>query len=101
MKTLKIGRARALHLSFSLTLCGICFINQPVLRAQDRRDSLPARIDIHADLIVGQISPVLYGQSYDIIFEGVKSELTVELKRDRSIDEALYALCLHCYSEHI
>jgi len=94
MKTLKIGRAKALHLSFSLTLCGICFLNQPVLRAQDRRDSLPARIDIHADRIEGQISPVLYGQFDEFMFEGVKRGLTAELIRDRSFDEAPNAIGL-------
>src|SRR5436853_4390122 len=99
MKTLKIGRAKALHLSFSLTLCGICFLNQPVLRAQDRRDSLPARIDIHADRIEGQISPVLYGQFDEFMFEGVKRGLTAELIRDRSFDEALNAIGLPRYWE--
>src|SRR5439155_22491937 len=96
MKTLKIGGTKALHLSFSLTLCGICFLflNQPVLRAQDRRDSLPARIDIDADRIEGQISAVLYGQFDEFMFEGVKRGLTAELIRDRGFEEAPNAIGL-------
>src|ERR1700724_4336304 len=94
MKTLMSGRERALRLSFTLVLFGVYFLNRPVLRAQDQQDPVSATIDIDADRVEGQISPMLYGQFDEFMFEGVKRGLTAELIRDRSFDEAPNAIGL-------
>jgi alpha-N-arabinofuranosidase len=93
MKNLRSGRERALLLSFTLALCGVYFFNRPTLRAEER-DSVSASIDIDADRVEGQISPLLYGQFDEFMFEGVKRGLTAELIRDRSFDEAPNAIGL-------
>ena len=94
MKTSRIVRSKPAHLSFALLLCGVYLFDHPVLRAQERGDSLPANIDIRADQVEGQISPLLYGQFDEFMFEGVKRGLTAELIRDRGFDEAPNAIGL-------
>src|SRR3984893_12859923 len=98
MKNLRSGRERALLLSFTLALCGVYFFNRSTLRAEER-DSVSASIDIDVDRVEGQISPVLYGQFDEFMFEGVKRGLTAELIRDRSFDEAPNAIGLPRYWE--
>src|ERR1700736_6335171 len=95
MKTFKIGREKTLHLSFSLLVCSVCLFNRlPVVRALDQQGSVSASIDIDANRVEGQISPMLYGQFDEFMFEGVKRGLTAELIRDRSFDEAPSAIGL-------
>src|SRR5260370_38630501 len=92
MKTSRIFRHKSAHLSFGLLLCGVHFFDHPVLLGQERGDSLPANIDIRADQVEGQISPLLYGQFDEFMFEGVKSGLTAELIPDRGFDAAPNAI---------
>lgn len=94
MKTSRFRRRSGLHLSLVPALCTIHFFSHPVLCAQDRRDSPSASIDIRADQVEGQISPTLYGQFDEFMFEGVKRGLTAELIRDRGFDEAPNAIGL-------
>jgi alpha-L-arabinofuranosidase len=90
----RIFRYKPAHLSLALLLCTVYLFDHPVLRAQERGDSLPANIDIRADQVEGQISPQLYGQFDEFMFEGVKRGLTAELIRDRGFDEAPNAIGL-------
>lgn len=53
-----------------------------------------AHISIDATAVDGEISPILYGQFDEFMFEGVKRGLTAELLRDRSFDEAPNAIGL-------
>src|SRR5260370_34525369 len=94
MKNSRIFRYKPAHLSFALLLCAVYLFEHPVLHAQERGDSLRANIDIRADQVEGQISPLLYGQFDEFMFEGVKRGLTAELIRDRGFDEAPNAIGL-------
>jgi alpha-N-arabinofuranosidase len=47
-----------------------------------------ATIDIDVSAVEGQISPLLYGQFIEFMFEGVKSGLEAELLRDRGFEMA-------------
>jgi alpha-N-arabinofuranosidase len=47
----------------------------------------PARIKIDARKVANRISPLLYGQFIEYMFEGVKYGLHAELLRDRSFEE--------------
>jgi alpha-N-arabinofuranosidase len=99
MKTSRISRYKSAHLSLALLLGAVCSFSQSVLHAQERGDSLPASIEIHADQVEGQISSMLYGQFDEFMFEGVKRGLTAELIRDRGFDEAPNAIGLPRYWE--
>jgi alpha-L-arabinofuranosidase len=52
--------------------------------------STPRTVDIEIDTasVEGRISPLLYGQFMEFMFEGVKSGLHAELLRDRGFEEA-------------
>jgi alpha-L-arabinofuranosidase len=54
----------------------------------------PATIVINVDRVEGRISPLLYGQFDEFMFEGVKRGLTAELLRDRGFDQAPNAIGL-------
>jgi alpha-N-arabinofuranosidase len=58
-----------------------------------------AHISIDAAKVEGEISPILYGQFDEFMFEGVKRGLTAELLRDRSFDDAPNAIGLPRYWE--
>lgn len=58
-----------------------------------------ATIVIDAAKVEGEISPTLYGQFDEFMFEGVKGGLCAELLRDRSFDEAPNAIGLPRYWE--
>jgi alpha-N-arabinofuranosidase len=73
-------------LVFLIALCA------PLVLAQD--DSVPATISIDASKVEGKISPILYGQFDEFMFEGVKGGLYAELIRDRSFNEAPNAIGL-------
>ena len=64
-------------------------------------DSPPAsaRIEIDLNKIEGTISPILYGQFDEFMYEGVKGGLYAELLRDRSFDERPNAAGLPRYWE--
>jgi len=47
-----------------------------------------ATIEIDASRVEGRISPLLYGQFVEFMFEGVKYGLHAELIRDRGFEEA-------------
>lgn len=46
-----------------------------------------ARIEIDAGKVEGRISPTLYGQFIEFMFEGVKGGMSAELVRNRSFEE--------------
>ncbi len=56
--------------------------------------SASARIVVDAGRIEGHISPLLYGQFAEFMFEGVKGGLHAELVRDRGFEEAPNAIGL-------
>ena len=58
-----------------------------------------ARIGIDAGHVEGPISPVLYGQFAEFMFEGVKGGLHAELIRNRSFEEPPNAIGLSRYWE--
>jgi hypothetical protein len=63
-----------------------------------REQTAPARasasIDIDADKIEGRISPLMYGQFLEFMFEGVKHGLHAELLSDRGFEEPPNAIGL-------
>ena len=77
------------HLQTLVFLNALC---APLVLAQD--DSVPATISIDASKVEGNISPILYGQFDEFMFEGVKGGLYAELIRDRSFNEAPNAIGL-------
>src|SRR6266542_2480472 len=72
---------RGLLLS-ALSLCLCC----QYIYAQTA--TAPATITVDATRSVGDISPLLYGQFLEFMFQGVKGGLYAELLRDRSFEEA-------------
>jgi hypothetical protein len=81
-------------------LGGVLFVSQfcaPILFADD--SSVPAGISIDATRVKSNISPTLYGQFDEFMFEGVKGGLHAELIRDRSFDENPNAVGLPRYWE--
>jgi len=76
-----------------LLLCGSFLISSTHL-AQSRSGQAAASVVIDADRVEGSISPMLYGQFDEFMFEGVKRGLTAELIRDRSFEEGPIAVGL-------
>lgn len=80
-------------------LCFLCCIpvaissGSPSSAAQ-AADSATARISIDAGRVDGTISPTLYGQFIEFMFEGVKGGLHGELLRDRSFEQTPNAIGL-------
>lgn len=75
-----------------LLLCGLCI----GARAQEGKT---ASLAIDAAKVENTISPTLYGQFAEFMFEDIKGGLYAELIRDRSFDEAPNALGLSRYWE--
>jgi alpha-N-arabinofuranosidase len=75
----------------SLAVAAISAHGSGTVRAQ-----APARasVTIDAGSIQGTISPLLYGQFLEFMFEGIKSGLTAELIRDRGFEAAPNAIGL-------
>ena len=48
----------------------------------------PARVVVDAASVEGRISPLLYGQFLEFMYEGVKEGLTAELLQDRGFEQA-------------
>ena len=63
------------------------------------QQTLDAAISIDASKVEGEISPILYGQFDEFMFEGVKGGLSAELLRDRSFDASPNAIGLPRYWE--
>src|SRR5215217_1147456 len=59
----------------------------------------PASIVIDASRVEGTVSPMLYGQFAEFMFEGIKGGLHAELIRNRSFEEAANAIGLSRYWE--
>jgi alpha-N-arabinofuranosidase len=53
-----------------------------------------ARVVVDAGRVEAEISPLLYGQFLEFMFEGIKGGLSAELLRDRGFDEAPNAIGL-------
>src|SRR5207247_10739445 len=77
-------------------LCALC-IAASASGSAGQRPSV--RIEIDAGRIEGRISPLLYGQFIEFMFEGVKRGLHAELIRNRSFDEEPGAIGLSRYWE--
>jgi len=73
----------------ALLLCLLCQQNIDAQTAAAR-----ASISIDARKTLGEISPLLYGQFLEFMFEGVKGGVYAELLRDRSFEEAPNAIGL-------
>lgn len=65
----------------------------------DLQATTSAHISIDAAKVDGEISPMLYGQFDEFMFEAVKLGLTAELVRDRGFDESPNAIGLPRYWE--
>jgi len=61
--------------------------------------SRSARLEINADKVENRVSPTLYGQFAEFMYEGIKGGLSAELIRDRGFDEQPNALGLPRYWE--
>src|SRR5256885_15470806 len=66
----------------------------PAQIAQRQTPVAAANIVINAGRVEGNISPMLYGQFDEFMFEGVKRGLTAELLRDRGFEESPNAIGL-------
>ena len=67
--------------------------------ASSQRTIPAAAISINANHPVGKVSPLLYGQFIEHMFEGVKSGLHAELLRNRSFEEQPNVIGLSRYWE--
>src|SRR5205807_9702853 len=83
----RVVREESLLRSLLLLFCGLCIC----VRAQEGRTAFLA---IDAAKVENAISPTLYGQFAECMFEDVKGGLYAELIRDRSFDEAPNSLGL-------
>jgi len=83
---MKIKSQRALRRTTTLALL-FCFLNAQAQLAVAQTSSARAIVTINAGSVAGQISPLLYGQFIEFMFEGVKFGLHAELLRDRGFEE--------------
>jgi len=83
----------ALPALLGLLPCAICMIAYAG-GAQADKSIASASVVIDAEKVEGKISPMLYGQFDEFMFEGVKRGLTAELIRDRGFEEAPNAIGL-------
>ncbi|HSE22187.1 MAG TPA: alpha-L-arabinofuranosidase C-terminal domain-containing protein [Pyrinomonadaceae bacterium] len=83
---------RCVVVLLSLTLC---LVNFGTVTSQTER----AEIVIDANRTIGKISPLLYGQFLEHMFEGIKFGLHAELLRDRGFEEPPNAIGLSRYWE--
>ena len=81
-----------------LLLCGSFLISSAHLD-QAQPGTAAATVVIDVERVEGSISPMLYGQFDEFMFEGVKGGLYAELLRDRGFDEAANVLGLPRYWE--
>jgi len=89
-QTTPLLRCFIITLILSLCLCHISTATSQTERAE---------ILIDANQTVGKISPLLYGQFLEHMFEGIKFGLHAELLRNRSFEESPNAIGLSRYWE--
>src|ERR671939_1222470 len=86
---MKSGAARLRHSSalrnIAALLFFLCLLGQQGV-CQQR--PLAARVEIDASKVEGRISPLLYGQFMEFMFEGIKGGLHAELLHDRGFEDA-------------
>src|SRR5690242_2379433 len=66
----------------------------PVVVLAQAAPPLAASLTVNSAKVEGAISPALYGQFMEFMFEGVKGGVTAELIRNRSFEEAANAIGL-------
>jgi len=77
--------SRAASAAIAFLVCVASTSHVSIVWAQP---SQPATITIDARKIENRISPLLYGQFLEFMYEGIKHGLTAELIRNRSFEEA-------------
>ncbi len=77
---------------FSLLLCSSFLLSEA-------QSNLEANIIIQADQVEGQLSPMLYGQFIEFMYEGIKGGLHAEMVRNRSFEEVPNGIGLSRYWE--
>ncbi|MGI9168364.1 MAG: hypothetical protein ACR2G5_18610 [Pyrinomonadaceae bacterium] len=75
---------RASSVLMAVLLCGAATTQVPLVRAQT---SQTATLTIDTRKIENRISPLLYGQFLEFMYEGIKGGLHAELIRNRSFEE--------------
>ncbi len=70
----------------ALTMLSALFVSAASVH-QSAPQAATAGIEIDADRVEGRISPLLYGQFIEFMFEGIKRGLHAELIRNRSFEE--------------
>jgi alpha-N-arabinofuranosidase len=78
-----------------------CVLALAVAAASGAQAQTPraARISIDAGRVEGEVSPLLYGQFLEFMFEGVKGGVHAELVRDRGFEDAPNSIGLPRYWE--
>src|SRR5215510_15063340 len=74
--------------SFLRTLVAIIITFASLTEVHSQTSRPAASIEIDAGKVENQISPLLYGQFLEFMFEGIKFGLHAELLRDRSFEES-------------
>jgi alpha-N-arabinofuranosidase len=87
---------RERHFGLATALCLLLAACAPAAYAQTARR---ASISIDAHKVENPISPLLYGQFLEFMFEGMKGGLHAELLRDRGFEETPNAIGLPRYWE--
>ena len=77
-------RPAAFGVSLGLVLA---LLVSPRAAERQAQPAAAVRIDIDAGHVEGRISPVLYGQFMEFMYEGIKGGLHAELLRNRSFEE--------------
>jgi alpha-N-arabinofuranosidase len=77
-------RAAAFGVSLGLVLA---LLVSPRAAERQAQPAAAVHIDIDAGHVEGRISPLLYGQFMEFMFEGIKGGLHAELLRNRSFEE--------------
>jgi alpha-N-arabinofuranosidase len=83
---MKINSQRTFRWTTALALL-FCFLEAHSCPAVAQSETAPAKVTIDAGTVAGPISPLLYGQFMEFMFEGVKFGLHAELLRNRSFEE--------------
>ncbi|MFL6274382.1 MAG: alpha-L-arabinofuranosidase C-terminal domain-containing protein [Blastocatellia bacterium] len=105
MRTPSINRSQARprpprHLIRFIAQCLLlCMWMAPQAVPAQTKPPLTATLSINAAKVEGPISPALYGQFMEFMFQGVKEGVTAELIRNRSFEEPANAIGLSRYWE--
>src|SRR6267154_4855108 len=95
---MKIKSQRALRWTTALALLS-CFLEGHSYPARAQTETARATITIDAGAASGPISPLLYGQFIEFMFEGVKVGLHAELLPNRGFEEQPNVIGLSRYWE--